>query len=162
MKTILLALLPALTGLPSSALPSSHPFVVRASSAADDLVRALDAEGVPEGPERLTWARRAFVWAYFESAYQTDALGDGGKSCGVMQVTKTGLDLLKGATCESVRKDRVQGFRVGLRTMKVLIDKCGSVEAGLGAYATNGECKKGVTIGLVMRRMKLAGEWGKP
>lgn len=158
MKAILLALLPSLTGLPS--LPASHPFQIRASSAADDLLSAIEAEGIPEA-DRATWTRRAWVWAFFESAYVTDALGDAGKSCGVMQVTSTGLALLKGATCDSVRKNRVDGFRVGLRTMKHLIDKCGSVESGLGAYATNGECKKG-TIGLVVRRMKLAGEWDKP
>lgn len=158
-KALLLAMLPTITGYSPALLPPSSPFMVRASSAADDLLEALQREGVPEGPERDVWARRAWTWAYFESAYTTDALGDAGKSCGVMQVTSTGLALLKGATCESVRKNRVEGFRVGLRTMKERIDACGSVRSGLTAYATDGSCKAW-TIGLVLRRMKLAGEGG--
>jgi hypothetical protein len=153
LRAALLALLPALLGTP--ALPASHPFNVRANAAADDLIAAMVAEGIPEG-DRETWGRRAFVWSFYESAFTRDALGDAGASCGYMQVSTPGK-WLKDATCDSVRKDGVAGYRVGLRVMKLLIDKCGSVRAGLNAYATNGECKT-YTIGLVLRRMKIAGE----
>ena len=156
MKALLLAMLPALTGIPASSLPPSHPFSVRASSAADDLIAALAAEGVPEGAERDTWARRAWTWGVFESALTRDALGDGGVACGYLQVVNPGL-WLKDATCTSVRKDGVAGWRVGLRVMKHLIDRCGSVRSGLTSYATGKDCPTW-TIGLVVRRMKLARE----
>jgi len=155
MKAILLAMLPALTGFPSTVLTPSHPFSIRASSAADDLIAAVAAEGIPEG-DRATWTRRAWVWAYYESAFTTDALGDAGASCGVLQVNAP-EKWIAGATCDAVRKDRVLGFRVGLRLMKHLIDKCGSVRSGLTSYATGKDCPT-YTIGLVVRRMKIAGE----
>lgn len=156
MKALLLALLPLLTHLPSSALPSSHPFVMRASSAADDLAQALEEEKAGEGSiDRATWTRLVFVWAYHESAFYTDAVGDGGASVGVMQV-QTPEKWLAGATREKVLKDRVLGFRVGIRVMRELVKKCGSLRAGLTAYATDGSCKTW-TLPLVTRRMKIAG-----
>ena len=154
MKQLFLALLPALTGLP--ALSPTHPFMVRADRAADHLIEAMEREGIPEG-HRALWGKRAFVWAYGESGLTVDALGDAGASCGYLQAQTPGK-WLTGATCDSVRKDGVQGFRVGLRLMKMLIDKCGSVRSGLSNYATGVECPKW-TAAIVVKRMKLAGEW---
>ena len=150
-KEAMLATLPRLTGLP--ALPPTHPFMVRASKAADDLLAALAADDVPD---RDTWAWRGWVWSYHESAFTPDALGDNGASCGYLQVSMP-HKVIEGATCEKVRKDGVLGMRVGLGLMKRLIDKCGSVRKGLTSYATGKDCP-GWTLPLVERRMKLAGE----
>lgn len=153
-KESLLASLPRLTGLPK--LPEKHPFMVRASQAADHLLAALVADGIEHLSDRDTWAWRGWVWAFHESALTQDALGDNGASCGYMQVM-TPEKVLTGATCEKVRKDGVLGFRVGLGLMKRLIDKCGSVRSGLTNYATGKDCPTW-TIQLVTKRMKLAGE----
>lgn len=146
MKTLLLALIPKLVGLTLSA---SHPVTVRASTAADHIAAALAAEGVPEAA-RAAWSYRAFVMAYYESSWTVSALGDGGAACGYLQVT-TPEKWLKGATCASVRTDGVAGMRVGIAVMRMLIDRCGSVKAGLTAYATDGACHPWVAKEIVRR-----------
>ena len=62
-----------------------------------------------------------------------------------------------GWTCAALRKDRVLGWRAGIRIMRRLIDKCGSVKSGLTAFATDGACHTW-TPAIVVYRMKLAGE----
>lgn len=153
-KEALLASLPKLTGLP--ALPAKHWFMVRAAQAADNLIAALEADGIDKLSDRDVWAWRGWVWAYHESGFQVDALGDNGASCGYLQVM-TPEKVLTDATCDKVRKDGVLGFRVGLGLMKRLIDKCGSTRSGLTNYATGKECPTW-TLPLVAKRMKLAGE----
>lgn len=143
--------LPAMTYLPT--LPATHPFMVRASGAYDDIQAALAADDVPLAARPL-WTRRAFTWSYYESSFVTAAVGDNGKSLGVMQV-QTPEKWLKGATRELVLKDRVMGYRVGMAVMKQLIDKCGSVRVGLTAYATDGACHDW-KLPVVTHRCKIA------
>lgn len=150
-KKELLDFLPKMTKSPP--LPPTHPFMIRASKAADDLFEALRADNVPD---RYTWAWRAWVWAFHESSLTPSALGDAGKSCGYLQVSNP-EKVLSGATCDKVRKDGVLGFRVGMGLMKMLIDRCGSVSSALTMYATGQECPTW-TLPLVIRRMKLSGD----
>lgn len=145
MHAILTALVTSLLGMQ---LPASHPVALRAESAARDVVVAV--EELPES-ERETWARLAFVFAFYESAWMTAAVGDGGRSLGVLQVNSMWLGSYSRA---DVLKDRVLGFRLGIRTMRRLVSECGSMSAGLGAYAS-GQCN-GAAF-LVKRRCKLAG-----
>ena len=154
----LLLLVPALVGMP---LPTGHPFSARARGAAEDVIAAVETpeDGIP-ALERATWARRAFIWGYYESAFTTAASGDGGASCGVLQVT-TPERWLTGATCARVKADRVLGFRVGITVMRMLVTKCGSVRAGLTAYATDGACHPW-TLALVERRLRMELEAPKP
>jgi hypothetical protein len=149
MKPILLALLPAmLNGTPVP--PPAHPFTVRASNAADDVI-AVVAE-LPEA-ERGRWARLLFVFAFRESSFEAGAVGDGGLSLGVLQVRRMWIAKY-GSTPAKVLASRREGLRVGLALLRDLERECGSLRAGLGAFVT-GKCQDGVP--LVARRCRDAG-----
>jgi hypothetical protein len=161
MKAILLALLTgilATMGVPKSVrLPDSHPSMVRYDACAADVVEVVSSM-VP--PERVgVIAPIAYVFALKEGNCQANPKGDNdkGAACGVMQTHTPDL-ILPGATCEKVRADRKLGIRVGVTLMLAKEAECGSMRAGLTAYATNGACPaKGWTINLVLERCKLAG-----
>ena len=75
------------------------------------------------------------AWAYWESSWKHDALGDGGRSCGIMQVMpRTG-----GTSCDKMRSSPVEGFRAGLGVIRSLNKICGGLRPALGAYAS-GKC----------------------
>lgn len=152
MRAMLLLLLKSLLvtmGVPSSVtLDSTHPVMVRANEATAEIATVV--AGLPEA-ERENWARILFVWSAHESAWMADAVGDGGKSIGVMQVNAMWLGQ---HTTAEVLKDRALGFRIGLGIMRKLVAQCGSMAGGLGAFAS-GKC--GGAQVLVKRRCKLAG-----
>lgn len=153
-----LALAAKLVGLP---LAESHPVSQRALAAYEDVLAAEDKLSVPAG-ERARWADRLFVWSYYESSWLANPPGsnDDGRACGVLQVHVGELPpgvLPPKWTCARVREDRVLGYEAGALLMRHLIVKCGSVEAGLTAYATDGACHTYV-LPLARRRIQLAGE----
>lgn len=86
--------------------------------------------------DTLKDAKLLTVFGYHESEFRTDAVGDSGRSLGVLQVWTGHLDP---EHKEAILKDPALGFRLGYSTMRRLIRRCGSVKAGLGAYAT-GRC----------------------
>lgn len=94
-------------------------------------------------------ARRLVVWSWFESRWMAHALNPGG-DCGVLQVRSLWW---QGHTCAEIRKDRRLGFRLGMDAMVSLAETCGSMSAGLGAYAS-GKC--GGSPMLVARRCALS------
>lgn len=147
----ILALVATLVG--SAKVPDA--VAARASGALVDAEAALRAEGL-DGEKLEVWSRRLWGWAYWESGWHASPAGsnDNGAACGVLQVHGPER-LLEGATCAAVRKDRVLGFRAGYRMLVELVDKCGSVERALGAYAT-GQC--GGAPMLVRRRCKALGD----
>jgi hypothetical protein len=143
------------------ALPASHPEVARVETAAGDLARAMELEGV-DGDVRL--GKSALVMSWYESALYADPKGDNdhGRACGVGQVHVA--DAPKGLldpawTCEALRADRVTGYRAELRVIVRLRALCGGdLFAGWHAYATGSCPAKGEkTISLVLKRMKEAG-----
>jgi hypothetical protein len=75
------------------------------------------------------------AWSYWESSWKHDALGDGGRSCGIMQVMpRTG-----GVSCDKLRSSAVAGFKAGLGVIRSLNKTCGGLRPALGAYAS-GKC----------------------
>lgn len=152
MKALLLSLIPALfatMGIPKGVtLPATDPIVLRADGAAADIA-ALVGE-LPEA-ERETYARLLFTWSGKESGWTTSAIGDAGKSVGILQVN---VMWLGGHKVADVLKDRMLGLRIGLGVMRDAVKKCGSLRAGLGLYAS-GKCDG--APGLVHRRCALAG-----
>lgn len=164
MKAVLLALAARLIALAipgSSALPPSHPISVRADGAADDLVTAtlLEAEHEP------ALVRAAWVWSFYESSWWANPKGsnDKGGACGVMQVHVAAVVsagwVPSDWTCAALRKDRVLGYRAGLRVLRRLVDRCGSLRAGLTAYSTTGACPVPGTppIRVIVERCAVAG-----
>lgn len=90
-----------------------------------------------DNPEaaRQKLGRLLVAWSYWESSWKHDALGDGGRSCGIMQVMpRTG-----GKSCEQIRTSAVSGFRAGLGVIRSLNKLCGGLRPALGAYAS-GKC----------------------
>lgn len=154
-----------LARLVPGALPTA--FLARAQAAARGLDTALFAEGVGDVPEeyatalddRGAWARRLFVWGYFEGGLLTNPPGrnDDGAACGVGQVhVESWTHVLEPAwSCAALRADRVLGFRAMYRVMRDTFERCGSERAGLAAYATGGACG-GAVPALVLRRIRLA------
>ena len=119
-KAALLASLPRLAHVPTSAALPAY-FLRRADGAADDLLAALAADDVP-AQARDAWAWRAWAWGYGESSFLADPPGhnDDGRACGVLQVHANELHewLPAGWTCAALRKDRVLGWRAGIRIMR--------------------------------------------
>lgn len=75
------------------------------------------------------------VWSYRESAGQS-VLGDKGAACGAMQLHELAR---QGTSCEAMLADRRVALAAGLSWMRRMRDACGSVPAGLRAYAS-GSC----------------------
>jgi hypothetical protein len=123
----------------------------RVIDAVDDAVHVVGVEKPLAGLDAEQTARLLVTWGYFEAAWKADAVGDGGRSIGVMQVNSMWLGPHKVA---DVLASRRLGFRLGLAIMRQAIAKCGSVKSGLGAFAS-GKC--GGAQELVERRCKLSG-----
>ena len=162
MRPVLLALAVRMIALamPGAALPPEHPIMVRARGAADDLLEAVAAEAEHEP----ALVRAAYVWSFYESGWYASPVGpnDKGGACGVLQIHVSSLP--KGWippewTCAAVRKDRVLGYRAGLRVLRRLVDRCGSLRGGLHAYSTTGACPAPAAppIRVVLERCKVAG-----
>ncbi len=183
MKTALVAMALALValfvpGAKTHPLPDDHPVVLRATSAADDLVAALDLEFPGDGTDsdalrREEYARASYGWSYYEASWLANPYGrpdgsvapgtnDGGLACGVMQPHVGEIRALPtwaGVvpwTCLQVRQDRVLGYRAGLRVLLELERRCGSVCGALTAYSTDLSCKPW-TAAVVVKRSRVLG-----
>ena len=75
------------------------------------------------------------VWTVRESAGQS-VLGDKGAACGALQLHEVAR---QGVTCEAMLADRRVALAAGLSWMRRMRDACGSLPAGLRAYAS-GTC----------------------
>lgn len=179
MKPILIALAVTLIGLhvpgtKTKPLAEDHPVMVRAADAARDLDLALDLELPDASPERRErFAIAAFGWSFFEASWYANPYGfpdgsvlpgtnDGGHACGTMQPHVEGIRAMphwKGVvpwSCVAVRKDRVLGFRAGLRILLRLEEDCLSLCGALTAYSTDLACKPW-TAAVVRKRSKELG-----
>lgn len=129
-----------------SDLPSDNPYVVRYDAAAFEIAQASYEECSDLGEAGMEQCGRvAMVMGHFESANQANPKGsnDKGGACGSMQVHVSSVPegwLPKEWTCAALRADRELGYRAGLRVVRRLWDKCGSLGAGLSAFAMHGEC----------------------
>lgn len=136
------------------ALPGVPP--ARAWEAAQDVTFVVLTDGPLPLSDDADEAREAtgrllLEWAARESALRADAVGDGGRSFGVLQVSRQWLD---GHAPAEVLASRRLGLSLGLAVMRVAIAKCGSVRGGLGLYAS-GKCSGAPS--LVARRCVAAG-----
>lgn len=151
----LLVILPDLLeamGVPHEVkLPESHPVVVRARAVATALAKIENDAG---------WRAIGFVYAGAEGGFHASPPGfnDAMRACGVLQLhAEEAKSLLEpGMTCEAIRKDLSLGLRAGLMVMKSFAKDCGSMGGALTAYGTNGQCPKGWTLPVVIKRMKIA------
>jgi hypothetical protein len=160
MKTILLSFLFGILetmGVPKTVkLPDSHPVIVRATSCADDVVEVCSL--LPEY-QRSVWCPVTFMMAMKEGNCYASPPGfnDQNRACGPLQIHNPELEIA-GATCAKVRADRKLGLRVGMARMIRLSKECGSIGAGLTAYATYGACpQKGWVLHEIRKRLKLVG-----
>jgi hypothetical protein len=135
LKTILLTLAMALSGGGAKG---------RATVAADEVVNIVDGvdatelyphlkDKPEEAKERL--ARLLIAWSYWESAWDHKALGDGGRSCGIMQVNPRTI----GMSCDEIRRSPRAGMMAGFRVIRRLNQLCGGLKPALGAYGS-GRC----------------------
>lgn len=116
----------------------------RANAAADAIIKVtadFDAtELYPElandpaaAKEKL--GKLLIAWSYWESSWHHNAIGDGGRSCGIMQVMpRTGR-----VSCDKLRSSPEAGFRAGLGVIRYLNKTCGGLRPALGAYGS-GKC----------------------
>ena len=120
--------------------------VIHVVSVSEPLFQDTDSKVAREKTAKLL-----LVWAWLESAWNARAVGDGGQSIGVLQITRQWLG---SSTVAEVLADRRLGLRIGLGIMRQARDKCGSVKSGLGMYAS-GKC--GHALPIAAHRCKLAG-----
>lgn len=116
----------------------------RANAAADAIIKVTaDFDATELYPEhasepkvaREKLAKLLIAWSYWESSWRHDVLGDGGRSCGIMQVMpRTG-----GVSCDKIRSSPEAGFRAGLGVIRSLNKTCGGLRPALGAYGS-GKC----------------------
>ena len=112
----------------------------RMAGAVHDVVEVVDEEpSLFAGDDgKAKTAALLITISFHESGWKTDALGDGGKSCGVMQ-TQQPQKWVAGATCDKVRADRKLGYKVGLAVLRGAKEKCGAnttAKVWLGMYAS--------------------------
>jgi membrane-bound lytic murein transglycosylase MltF len=128
----------------------------RAESLASDVAAVVATERplFAGADARRRTARLLAVWAWHESSGRADAIGDGGRACGVMQLHEHARN---GTPCEMILRDRRLGLRLGLRYMRQAVAYCGgSITAGLSAYAS-GICRGAERVDkLVHARMRRA------
>lgn len=129
---------------------------VGAATTVANVVAAEDASwAFPKLAAEDPWAARArlgrllVVWSYYESSFMPGAVGDSGRSCGIMQTAPSHT----GQTCRDLMSAHAS-YRAALTILRGLVHDCGSLERGLSAYAS-GTCN-GATA-LVARRCALAG-----
>ena len=166
MKTLLLTLALHLLALalPGQHLPATHPIMVRANAAAKAISEktVLVYADLPLA-EQEKRARVAFTWAFHESGWQANPKGsnDQGSAAGILQIHVASVPkgvLPDGFTPAALRADVAVGAEAGLRVIRHLEEKCGSLRAAMTAFSTNGACPaKGWTVGLVTRRCAEAG-----
>lgn len=149
LKTLLLTLAMALSGGGAKG---------RATIAIDEVVNIVDNVDATElyphlksDPEeaKKRLARLLIAWSYWESAWDHRALGDGGRSCGIMQVNPKTI----GMTCEDLRRSTRDGMMAGFRVIRRLNQLCGGLKPALGAYGS-GRC--GGIKGIVEKRCKIS------
>jgi hypothetical protein len=116
----------------------------------EDIVQAVE-EGPELFPSKEDTAKLLTVFAWKESAFRMGAVGDGGRSIGLLQMNRGHL------TPEEqyrVLTDRRFALQKGLAFMAEMVSRCGSLRGGLSAYAT-GSCR--MAPKLVEHRCKQAG-----
>jgi hypothetical protein len=89
-------------------------------------------------------------WSFWESTWNHKAIGDGGRSCGIMQV----MARTHNRTCSELTASRKAGLTAGLQEMKYLVGKCGNIKSAMGAYIS-GKC--GALPKLIEKRCKISG-----
>jgi len=102
---------------------------------------------------RLKVGKLFTTWPYFESSWKHKVVGDGGKSCGYMQVNAIFKPWTR-MTCQEMKESPLAGATAGARALEFLIEKCGSLESALGAFAS-GHC--GGSKNIVKHRCTLIG-----
>lgn len=142
-------MLPALLTLASVLINRGALTTTTAPELAADVAEVAAAEPPlfdGEGAREKT-ARLLLVWSSRESGGQTAAIGDCApgkrtiatcRSFGAMQLQRLWLGVLD-LSPEDVLEDRRLALRSGLSVLRQLRDRCGSVRAGLRAYAA-GTC----------------------
>jgi hypothetical protein len=132
----------------------------RAELATDEVINVTSTVNVfdfyPElkdSPEeaREKLGKLLIAWSYWESTWDFKAIGDRGRSCGIMQVA---AGAASGKTCMQLTSSAHEGYVAGLNAMKYLVVRCGGLRPALGAYAS-GKC--GGVPTLVERRCKKSG-----
>lgn len=86
--------------------------------------------------DRAATARLLLVWTIRESAGRS-VMGDQGRACGALQLHELAR---QGVTCEAMLANRRVALAAGLAWMRRMRDRCGSVAAGLRAFAS-GSCE---------------------
>ena len=112
----------------------------RMSAAVHDVTDVMDGEAsLFAGTDgKAKTAALLLTISFYESGWKADALGDAGKSCGVMQ-TQNPSKWIEGATCAKVLADRKLGFRVGLAVLRHAKATCAAgapTRVWLGMYAS--------------------------
>ena len=135
LKTLLLTLAMALSG------GGAKGKATVAIDEVDAIVDSVDATELyphlkndPEEAKRRL-GRLLISWSYWESSWDHRALGDGGKSCGIMQVNPRGI----GMSCDELRASPRAGMMAGFRVIRRLNQICGGLKPALGAYGS-GKC----------------------
>lgn len=94
---------------------------------------------------RYRMAALLVTFAFYESSFDSQASGDGGKACGLMQVHPK----RNGATCKQMQESAWVAMDEGARVIDESIKQCGSLHSALGAYVS-GRC--GVAMDIVRQR----------
>lgn len=163
MQAILAILTRITLSILALAYPGAHPSAYPANDTARAEAAALDCVAAAKRFPGLSEERRtaltkiSFAFSAFEGNWNTDPKGDNDKkrACGVMQ-THNPQWFVEGATCARVRSDRVLAYQVGMTIILQKWKACGSLEAGLTAYGTEGGSCKNFVLPLVKRRCKIA------
>lgn len=107
---------------------------------------AVDADAA-----RVKVAKLYAEWIIHESGGRGDVVGDGGHSCGIMQVNPWHVK----KSCEELRKNNFVGITAAADVLEGHLKQCkGNLKQALGAYSGRGKCE---VYDLVISRCKEIG-----
>jgi hypothetical protein len=87
---------------------------------------------------RVKLAKIYAEWIVYESNGRGDVAGDGGSSCGIMQVKPWHVK----KSCEELRKNNFVGITAGADVLEGHVKQCnGNLKQALGAYSGRGKCE---------------------
>ena len=139
MTTITSALALIVAALAAKEPGSTELLTQRGNQVAEAAMEVSTGEHKFLGKDEESRAAILTVWAYHESRWNACAVGDSGRSIGLMQVNRVWIG---SARAKKVLCSAKEGMVEAMRILDTLADKCGTPRRALTAYAT-GRCVSG-------------------
>ncbi|NBT35824.1 MAG: hypothetical protein EBT03_09880 [Betaproteobacteria bacterium] len=142
MTTITTAIASIVAALAAKEPGSTELLTQRGTAAAEAATEVAAGEHKFLGRDEASRAAILTVWAFHESRWNACAVGDSGRSIGLMQVNRVWIGQKRAS---QVMCNAQAGMEEAIKILDVLTEKCGTPRRALTAYAT-GKCVSGKSV----------------